>query len=70
MKVKFLTSPTSAPFFLAYNAGETALVDDTIGKRLVELGFAEQVEEEAVVERATSKKASSARRATGKGQKK
>lgn len=34
-RIQFLISPTGAPFFLAYNAGEFANVSDDVAEKLV-----------------------------------
>lgn len=43
MTVKFVKPPTGAPFFLAYNVGDLADLDDALANRLIEKQFAVKV---------------------------
>jgi len=43
MNIKFLKSPTAAPYFLGYNAGDVANIDDAIALELIQAGMAQSV---------------------------
>lgn len=49
-RVQFLISPTGAPFFLAYNAGEFASVPDDVAEKLVQANIAILAPEQTNVE--------------------
>lgn len=46
-RVRFLSSPTGAPFFLAYNAGEFANVPEQVADGLVKAKIAELAPQES-----------------------
>lgn len=62
--VRFLQSPTGAPYMLAYSAGQIAELPGNLADRLIEAGMAEEhasstrstTTAEKTVEKATSKK--------------
>ncbi len=66
MKVKFLKSPTGAPFFLGYSKGQTANVSDEVGVELIEAKIAEAVES-GKPEKATDGKAAAAEKKIAAG---
>lgn len=43
MKVIFIASPTAAPYYLAYNIGEQADIEDAVAKDLIQQNIATPV---------------------------
>lgn len=62
-KVKFVKSPTAAPFFMAYNAGETAEVSDEVATKLIEGKLAIIVTDDAEAEAKAKAEAEAAEKA-------
>lgn len=43
IKVRFLKSPTQAPFYLAYNANEIAMIEKDLALKMIDAGIAEKI---------------------------